>query len=317
MNLAIFVNTIGILFGCLLGSAYVRPERGYMFKPYVRYLLSTHIRRQYQKLYSLYLAELVVRGNPSQKEDVDELRKIASDIRDYSETLPSLKRLSALLLGVLSIIGIVFAIFDVRVSLNALFLAVLFGVLSIIGIVFAIYDAIVDAKFDMLTPDVVLSSEVLILLIILITFTIIYSGFAIALSPFIAAFYFKRFLFKDNNSKDISNFTSRGKAMATQLYNSSFYKLEDQLFELLGGKAQKPKEIPIDIIFRISSGAFLLTVNSFLIYQLSRSVVLESNVYVVISLFAMLFGFLIAIPVFLGVVNPIREYKTRVKAGLV
>jgi hypothetical protein len=41
------------------------------------------------------------------------------------------------------------------------------------------------------------------------------------------------------------------------LYDSSVYKLEDQLFELLGGKEQKPKEIPVDIILLVSIVPFL------------------------------------------------------------
>jgi hypothetical protein len=40
------------------------------------------------------------------------------------------------------------------------------------------------------------------------------------------------------------------------LYNSSVYRKENELFELLGGKKQKPNEGPIDIIFQVIFFAF-------------------------------------------------------------
>ena len=51
--------------------------------------------------------------------------------------------------------------------------------------------------------------------------------------------------------------SSRANATLNSLYNSSVYKLEDEVFELLGGKERKPKEIPIDLILRIAFGSIV------------------------------------------------------------
>jgi hypothetical protein len=58
-----------------------------VFRPYVKHLLGAHIEGQYQKLYSLYLGELVVQRKNYPRDELSELREITSDIRDYSETL--------------------------------------------------------------------------------------------------------------------------------------------------------------------------------------------------------------------------------------
>jgi hypothetical protein len=113
--------TIFVLWLCIFSSpsGKLKPEWLYVFEPYIKYILSAHIRRQYQKLHGLYLAELVTHKKDIPKEYLDELRQIATDIGDYSKTLPSLKGLTALLLAALSIIGTVFGIFGVRVPLYA------------------------------------------------------------------------------------------------------------------------------------------------------------------------------------------------------
>jgi hypothetical protein len=215
------IYTVVIYLLCLYSSSFIQPRLAYMFKPYIKYCHNAHIRRQYQKLYSLYLAELVIRRKNSSKGDVEEFREIASDVRDYYQTLPSLKSLTALLVGVLSITGTVFAIFDVKVPF-----------------------------YTILSQGSIFANIVLILVITQI-------GFAIAICPFMAAFHFKRFLFKGDNSDEFG-FLGADKAKATDLYNSSVYKKEDELFALLGGKEQKPKEVPIDIILRISYGVLAI-----------------------------------------------------------
>src|SRR5215216_62818 len=55
------IYTIFMLLLCIYPVAdyLIKPQSMYLFKPYVKYIVSVHIRRQYQKLYSLYLAELV------------------------------------------------------------------------------------------------------------------------------------------------------------------------------------------------------------------------------------------------------------------
>jgi hypothetical protein len=153
------------------------------------------------------------------KGDVDELRQIAVDTGDYSKTLPSLKSLAALSLAALSIIGTVLGIFDIPVPLYAIL------------------------------------SEGSLSTVLTVLFLFFSIAFGITVSPFIAAFYFKRYLFEDNKSKDagvVRHVRHSNRVNLTQLYNSSLYKKEDRLFDLLGGRKLKPKEVPIDVVFRIS-----------------------------------------------------------------
>lgn len=304
-------NTYKILLRCFPSIWWrkdIEPQKGYMFKPYIKYFLSAHIRRQYQKLYSLYLAEVVIQRKNSPKDNLSELREIASDIKDYSETLPSLKNVTALLVAGLSILGTVFSISGIRLPVNE-------------------------------TIQALQQDPLLVLTVILAIFLISYYGFLIVFSPFVAAFHFKRFLFKDSNSKDFY-FFSRDKAKATQLYNSSVYKLEDHLFELLGGQGQKPKEIPFDIILRISGGALIITFVIFSSYAIfaanleyNRLVCeedsradslkgiledcLENGKRTLISYYVIFNILSISLLIFLYVANPIADYNTRVKTRLI
>jgi hypothetical protein len=234
--------------------------------------MSAHIRRQYQKLYGLYLAELLQIRSNRKNEDEVELREIASDIIEYSETLPTLKGITAVLLGILSIIGTLFGIINVNVSIEA--------ILSIGQVLAALFFVV---------PS-----------LIAITYLI---------TPLQEAFSFKRFLFK-GREEDLRAFSFDEKK-ATRLYNSSIYKVEDELFETLGGREQKPKEIPIDIIFHIITNA------TFICLFLSLGVGSIGP----IDLFDIVFSiiFLIAAPAYFafGIVAYISIYKNRVKARLV
>ena len=202
-----------------------------IFKPFVRHFLSAHIRRQYQKLYSLYLAEFLIQSRNSQeKENLVELKEIATDMKNYSETLPSLKGVSTVFLATLSVIGTVFGILDLNFKIG-----------------------------DILPRD---------LIAIYVIGFILPLAFIIPSFPLDYAFYYKRFLFKGKKSKDLRPFIFEEKK-ATTLYNSSVYKLEDKLFELLGGREQKPKEIPIDIILSIIASVFGIVFYFYFVLSLS------------------------------------------------
>jgi hypothetical protein len=278
------IYTVYAFFYCLnLGpSDKVKLEKIYMFEPYIKYILSTHIRRQYQKLHSLYLAEVVTYGKNLPKVDVDELRQIATDIGDYSKTLPSLKSLTAILLGALSIIGTVFGIFDIKFPLFAVTSqGSLVGGLALLFLIFNV-------------------------------------AFAVTLSPFIAAFHFKRFLLKRNKSQDVGFVGSV--LNPTQLYNSSIYRLEDQLFELVGGTKRKPKEIPIDIILRVAYGSLYTAYLSLTLLEPSEGTrlifgVTVPNIIMVIVDMIMIFSLIVSVgSAYVWI--PIKDYKERVKARL-
>jgi hypothetical protein len=251
-----------------------KPGKRYIFKPCVKYLLDEHVRRQYQKLYRFYLAELVVQRKNCPKQELEELREIASDIRDYSETLPSLKRVIAALLGALSISGTSFGIYGVDISYN----------------------------LPKVPAETIAILAFIIGSIILITVLVL----------FLPAFLFKRSLFIGNNSPEgVDGSIHFDKAKTTKLYNSSTYKLEDQLFELLGAKDQKPKEIPIDSILRISYGIFFMV--PFLIIIIISVIGSRLPRFEEIG-FILLFVVPIAM---IYVILPIIRYRNRVKARLV
>jgi hypothetical protein len=251
-----------------------------IFKPLVKYFLSAHIRRQYQKLYSLYLAELLLQIRSSRKkEDVIELKKIASDIKDYSETLPTLKGLAALLATTATLVGI----FNHFVPIQTILPTIIPRENPAIGFI---------------------SIVLLIILLYVVVFGLV---------PFIRAFGFKRFLFKDKQSLELHPFFFEEKK-ATKLYNSSVYGIEDKLFESLGGNREKPKEIPIDVILSISSYALSIAI-SFIFGALGPFSLMASEptniLYVII--------YFIAVPAVFsfGIVANISYYKNRVKARLV
>jgi hypothetical protein len=238
------------------------------------------------------LAEFLIQRRSSQEEEnLVELREIATDIKNYSETLPSLKGLSALFVAVLSVIGTVFGILDVNFKIENILPR----------------DPIVIYAIGFILPI----------------------AFIIPSIPLDYAFYFKRFLFKGKQSKDLRPFFFEEKK-ATTLYNSSVYKLEDKLFELLGGREQKPKEIPIDIILTIITSVFGIVFYFYFVLSLSfdpgflSSLVQsnQSNNQVQSNSSTLLYSsipYLIAVTAlhtFYIVVN-VSRYKNRVKARLV
>ena len=75
-------------------SSFVQSERNISFKrkvflPLLRFLIKSHIRRQLERLYSLYLIEIITQNQNFNQSEIEELRKISSDIKNYIEELPS------------------------------------------------------------------------------------------------------------------------------------------------------------------------------------------------------------------------------------
>jgi hypothetical protein len=164
--------TIRMCVLCLAWWKDIEPQKSYIFRPYVEYLLADHIRRQYQKLYRLYLAQLLLQRELkkiSPKPDLDKLREIASDVKEYSRTLPSLAKINSLQVA-LPIVATVFTIFSISFTLPDI------------------------SIFLRTTQD--------ILVVLAIAIVIAFIVYTIVLSPYIAAFHFKRFLFKEKDSED-------------------------------------------------------------------------------------------------------------------
>jgi hypothetical protein len=205
---------IWTIFVYLLSIVYddIKPNKAYVFRPYVKHLLGAHIEGQHQKLYSLYLGELVVQRKNHLRDELSELREIASHIRDYSETLPSIKGQTAVLLAILSTTSTLLSIAGI-------------SIIGQEGIITSQINSILGPSLYYIVPTI---------LLIAIAAYVIGVGFA-----FIVAFHFKRFLFRNYNSQGPIYFSY--KEANPSLYDSSIYKLEDQLFGLLGAKGQKRK----------------------------------------------------------------------------
>jgi hypothetical protein len=71
------------------------------------FFIKSHIRRRLARLNSLYLQEIATQSNsPSDQKEIEALRRISSDIKEYHDTLPSSRRLT----GALSFIALVFGL---------------------------------------------------------------------------------------------------------------------------------------------------------------------------------------------------------------
>ncbi|HEY6756609.1 MAG TPA: hypothetical protein VI037_04400 [Nitrososphaera sp.] len=203
----------------------VRAEKAYIIRPFVKYFLEDHVLRQYQTLHELYLSVFVVHKQPNEQGEagIRELRQIASDIENYSEAL-SRRRGIVKLVQTLPIIATIFALFGLNIPLSM--------ILSQASLLETI------ARW-------VISGHILI-------------GFTIC--PLIAAFHLKRFMLENNITESVQNLyitTTR----ESNLYPTSVYEVEDHLFELLGGREQKPKEVPVDVLMRIGFGLFIVALS--------------------------------------------------------
>ena len=232
----------------------------------LEFLLKTHYHRQLNQVYNLYLREILSQSQRTTDEkDVDELRKIASDTKNYLERLPSAKK---------TIVTIVAFVTGIIVSIEFLGLRELILSTSI--------------------PFI----EQYALGVLVISYFI---GFLIS-KPLISAFRTKRTLFLDTKSRYhyLDQYLGEEKA----LYEKSIYKLEDNLFNSLDANNRKLREIPIDKIalMIIASGVFIVTGSLFISIMIEDpsklNEYLEFENLIRNSILAGLFGFwLFAIPI--------------------
>jgi hypothetical protein len=197
-----------------------------IIRSFVKYLIKIHIRRQYQAIYRLYLSEIIIPNRTRENEDeIDCLRDIATDLRDYLNTLPNTKNIFASMAAVFSVI------------------TAAIGLLNIEGLIF---------QFLLDLP-----SYIFITMII----AIISIGYFITI-PFLHAFRFKRALFLRTDWQHYLDDIYLGNEQ--ELYNNSVYKFENDLFDALDVRNQKLNELPFDKIFIIFMGALMISFLAYL-----------------------------------------------------
>ncbi|MGE5661258.1 MAG: hypothetical protein ACM3X1_03320 [Ignavibacteriales bacterium] len=181
-----------------------------VIRSFVKYLIKIHIKRQYAAIYRLYLSEILRQnGIGNSQERYSTLRDIASDLKNYLDTLPSVKSIFASMVAV-------FSIFATAV-----------GLLNLGSLIF---------EYIVNQPSYVF------LIVIPVSIAIGY----IVTVPFIYSFWFKRHLFLRTGNWYYLNDVYFGNER--QLYDNSIYKLEDDLFGALGARYEKLNEVPFDKI---------------------------------------------------------------------
>ena len=146
--------------------------------------------------------------------------------------------------------------------------------------------------------------------IIVITSTMISA--LILSNIFITAFRIKRTKFMCDTSifPHYDLYFGRGK----EIYEKSIYKIEDDLYEKLGKKSQKPKEIPIDCFIAMTlPGGFSIFLNSVsisgVVTLLLEKKELPQGAFIAVVLFSLLTLGTFILPIF--------RFRRRKKNGLI
>ena len=195
-------------------------EKKLFLNPLTRYLIKTHIRRQLSQLSKFYIRELISQNTQKNKEEIKEFREVTTTLKDYIKELPNIRRLFATTA------------------------TILFGIIStaqIFGLNELLYVSL-TTQIDYVTA-LILSIPILVIFLIS--------------EIFVRSFKIKRCKFMQTTS--IYPYYDLYFGQGQQIYENSIYKIEDDLYEKLGKKDRKPKEIPIDKIFQlILPGSFSL-----------------------------------------------------------
>jgi hypothetical protein len=236
-----------------------------IIRSFVKYLIKIHMRRQYQAIYRLYLSEIIIPNRTGEnKQEIDCLRDIAIDLKDYFNTLPNTKNIFASMAAVFSVI------------------TAAIGLLNIENLIF---------QFLLDLP-----SYVFIIMVI----AFISVGYFITI-PFLHAFRYKRALFLRTDWQHYLDDIYLGNEQ--ELYNNSVYKLENNLFEALDEGNQKLNELPFDKIFIIFMGALMISFLAYLGLSIVYDTTVVSfeqsiqNVLVIMLIVPILAFYAIIIPV--------------------
>ena len=228
--------------------------------PIVKYLIKTHMRRQLKNLYKLYLREIISQDTSKNKEEIDDLRKTNTTVKDYIQELPNIKR---------------FFLSLIMIS---------FGVISAVPVLGlnTLISKFIDAEFDLF---LILAISIPILIVFIIS------------ELFVNAFRIKRckMMNTDLCYPCYDLYFGKGK----EIYEKSVYKIENDLYEKLGKLNKKPKEIPIDKIFQLSFlGSFFIMLTGLLVIGIITRLITNQSIPIeivysipVISLLTFVFFF--------------------------
>lgn len=247
------------------------------------YFFKTHMRKKLDKIHRLYLREIILLDkDPENFQEVEKLRTIDSDVMKYSDILPNPARVLWAVIGAgLGAVGTVVTVLE-------------FSDLK---------PMIMNSLHSISAGDIIGGLIVSIVLAIPI------------MNPMIQTFAIKRALLLRSNSwyDYLDHYQGKG----DEVYQKSIYKLEDNLFETLEAKNDKPKEVPIDllipvIIRGIIIGFFTIGVIQKIIDYMLGIIIFSSLdlIYICIAgIGIILFGFF-------GFVVPYLEYGRRKKHSL-
>ncbi len=179
-----------------------------VFTGLLEYFIKTHIRKHLRVLYDLYSWELISQSGKNTSGEIDELRKILTDIKNHLNILPNPRKI-IITLG-----------------------SIAFGIISTIEFL-----GFRSMLFELIEPMLGVITIILFLPFLFGTFIV---------RPFVSAFKTKRMLFLD--TKNDYHYSDHYFGSEKKLYEQSVYKLETDLYEKLDAKSRKPKEDPIDCI---------------------------------------------------------------------
>ena len=248
-----------------------------------KYFLKLHMRNNLQKLYELYLLELITNQNTLYgSRDIEDFRKLITDVENYIKLLPSPRKLFA------SVVSLGIAVF---------------GFIPIIGFNFNFIEEIkifYENNF----------------LVFIVTVIILYFIAFMISFPFKHAFKVKRMLFLKTNS--FHYFNDRYAKNDTSLYDDSIYKAENNLYKSLGLGNAKPLEIPFDARWDTLLGIAIVIFVTGFITAFVYSWILTSEDFYLVLVFSISITILIdMIPIWHLIINPYKIYQSRIKQNLV
>jgi len=248
-----------------------------------KYFLQLHIRNNLKKLHELYLREVITnQKNDLNQNEIENMRKISSDINNFIITLPSTRKLFA------SGASLIFA---------------LFGLISLIGVNL---NPIEGIKIFYENNQLLFISIVIVLY-----FTVFIISF-----PFKHAFKIKRILLLETNLFDY--FNDHFSKNENELYDQSIYKIENELYESIKTKNLKPLEIAFDRIWDAILGLAIIIFATIFILLLSYDTIISADdFYKELAIYTGIIFFIDLFPIWHLIINPYIIQRTRKKHELV
>ena len=248
-----------------------------------KYFLQLHIRKNLKKLRELYLREIITnQKNELNQNEIENIRKISSDMENFIVTLPSTRKLFA------SGTSLIFA---------------LFGLIPLIGINLNLIEG---------TKIFYENNQ---LLFISIVIGLYFGAFMISF-PFKHAFKIKRILLLETNLFDY--FNDHFSKNENELYNHSIYKIENELYESVETKNLKPLETAFDRIWDILLGLTIIIFVTGFILSLSYDVIISADdFYKELAIYTGVILFIDLFPTWHLIINPYIIQRNRKNHQLV